>query len=77
MTDTDRLDFLEAETQRGACPCLIYDDNGHWTVAYEGTQQVPEGDGPQDFTATIWVLAQDWRGSIREAIDAAMEWSKP
>lgn len=73
MTDTERLDWLENITKDGACPGLIFDDNGHWAVAFDGSQNVPEGEGPQDIATSFWIEAAAWRPTIREAIDAAMQ----
>lgn len=70
MTDTERLDWLEQQTHGGACPGLVYDDNGHWAVAFDGVQNVVTGP-PQDVSTAFFVQASQWRTTIREAIDAA------
>ena len=72
MNDTERLDWLEAQTRIGHCPGLINDDNGHWAVSFEGSQNCPEGDGPCGIATSFFVGAGKWYPSIREAIDAAM-----
>ena len=73
MTDTERLDWLEAKTNEGACPAILNDDNGHWAVAFDGIQSVTYGDEPEDVHTTFFVYKEFWKNSIREAIDAAME----
>jgi len=72
MNDTDRLNWLEAQTEIGHCPGLINDDNGHWAVSFEGSQNCPQGDEPCDIATNFFVEADNWYSSIREAIDAAM-----
>ena len=74
MTDTELLDLLEAKSQEGWCPCLLYDDNGHWAVAGDGTQNVPMDDSPCDIQTTFWVEKHQWKNSVREALeDFALE----
>ena len=72
-TDKYRLDWLESITSKGACPGLIFDDNGHWAVAFTGFQNVPDGDRQEDIQTTFFIEAERWKNSIREAIDYAME----
>jgi hypothetical protein len=67
-TDTERLDWLEAE---GNGCALVHDDDAHWAVAFSGTQNVIIN-GPQDLTTTYWIEADKFRPTVREAIDAAM-----
>ncbi len=62
LTDTQRLDWLEAQEGSG----LISDDNGHWAVSGDGAQNVPCGVDPEGIWTTLW------RNSVREAIDAAI-----
>lgn len=69
MTDQERLDWLEQ--QPGAA--LVNDDNGHWAVAYDGFQNVPVGDQPQDISTAFYIEKSRWHNSIREAIDAAIK----
>ena len=71
MNDTERLDWLERITENGACPALIFDDNGHWTVAFDGVQSVPSGDEPEDVSTSFFINAADWQPDLRAAIDAA------
>ena len=72
MTDTERLNWLEQKVNKGDCPGLINDDNGHWAVAFEGFQNVPDGGKPVDIDTTFFVSVQDWKDTIREAIDHAI-----
>jgi len=69
MTDTERIDWLEAQF---GC-ALVNDDNAHWTVAFDGMQNVPEGEGPCDIATSFFIEADRWANSVREAIDAAIE----
>lgn len=68
-TDTERLDWLEQQFGCG----LISDDNDHWAFSGSGTQNVPSGEEPEDIMTTFFVEAGEWRNTIREAIDAAMD----
>jgi len=69
MNDTERLDWLEKQPGEG----LINDDAGRWAVSCGGMQNVPDFDGPMDISTMFFVEKEDWRPSIREAIDAAIE----
>ena len=74
--DAARLQFLEDETMLGKAPNLVFDDDGNWCVSYPGMQPTPRGDGAvYDETASITCIVEphEWRPSLREAIDAAME----
>lgn len=71
MTDEDRLNWLEK--QEGCA--LISDDFGHWAVSCMGMQNVPEKT-PADIDTTFVVMKDEWKSSIREAIDAAMKEEK-
>jgi hypothetical protein len=73
MTDTERLNWLEEQAEHGACIGLINDDNGHWAVSGPRAQNCPESGDPQDIDTTFFVFAEEWKNSIREAIDAVME----
>lgn len=69
-SDTQRLDWL-AE-QDGAA--LVSDDFGNWAVSYDGMQSIPEEPGkPSDISTSFFITENEWRPSIREAIDAAAE----
>lgn len=68
MTDTERLDWLENNDGCG----LISDDAGNWAVSCSGFQNVPMNP-PEDIQTSFFVEASEWRPSIREAIDAAIQ----
>jgi hypothetical protein len=69
MTDTERIAWLEMQQGCG----LISDDQGRWAVSAMGMQNLPNDDEPFDFVGSFFVEASDWRPTIREAIDAAVE----
>lgn len=69
--DAVRLDWLEAMTHKGYCPAVVFDDDGHWAVLFDGVQSMP-GDGPPFATSFIAGDETQWHDSIREAIDAAI-----
>lgn len=74
--DAARLQFLEDEADRGKAPNLVFDDDGNWCVSYTGVQPMPRGDGAgfaETVTIACLVEPQEWRPSMRAAIDAAME----
>lgn len=64
--DKDRLDFMEEHCE--GCG-LVSDDAGRWAVSGTGTQNVPDDDHAIDIDASFSVLADEWKPSIREAID--------
>lgn len=67
IDDKARMDWLEK--QEGAA--LVSDDAGHWCVTYDGMQNVPV-DPPQDIQTTFFIEKDQWKKSVREAIDAVM-----
>lgn len=73
LSDTELLDSLEKMTKEGACPGIIFDDNGHWAVSFDGTQNVPGSYEAEYVFTTFEVEADKWRSSIREAISLAIE----
>jgi hypothetical protein len=63
--------ILETLTQLGAAPSLLYDDNAHWTVGEDGTQNLifdEDRDKQTTFDAAWLVEPNRWRRTIREAI---------
>ena len=50
---------------------LISSDNGYWAVSTGGSQPVPE-DPPGDMDIMSLVMADEWKPTIREAIEYAM-----
>lgn len=75
-TDTELLNGLESLVEKGDCPGIINDDNGHWAVTGDGMQNISCGDVPVDVQTTFFVEAAQWRNSIREAIDAYLDASQ-
>ena len=69
MTDTELLNLLELKSSQGSCPCLINDDAGHWAVTENGTQNIPI-DAPCDILTTFWIEKNQWKNSVREALEA-------
>lgn len=69
-TDTQLLDWLE----KNDGSALLSDDFGRWAVSSMGMQNVPDKpfDQPNDISTSFFVLAKEWRPSIREAIQAAI-----
>lgn len=74
LNDTELLDWIEMETQCGAAPCIVYDDNGNFAVSFRGQQPCPDGD---KFTGgvsiEVWVEPDQWMPTIREAIQYAAD----
>lgn len=68
-TDAERLDWLE---QTGNGCAVVHDDDAHWAFATDGMQNVVI-DGPQDLNTGFFVEASQFRPTIREAIDLAMD----
>ena len=59
---------LESLAEIGYCPNLLNDDNGHWSVKFDGFQNVPMGDEPEYISTTCFIEAKDWKDSIYEAL---------
>ena len=68
--DAGRLDWFEKQADTGAAPSLVYDDNGMWAIAEEGTQNVRTQDA-DDLVITHFVEAAKFKPTVREAIDDA------
>ena len=77
MNDTDRINWLEKQTRKGACPALVYDDNGHWALSWTGMQNVVTGKNGKEVWTSFHVPAKDWKPTIRKAIDAAIKADAP
>ena len=58
--ELDAWEVLEKLVDDGYCPGLIYDDNGHWALSLEGTQNIPIGPEPQDIATTFFIEADMW-----------------
>jgi hypothetical protein len=39
-------EIVKKLVEEGFCPALIYDDEGHWALATEGTQNLPDEGQP-------------------------------
>jgi hypothetical protein len=75
MTDTERLDWLEDQTEKGLAPAIMYDDDGHWAVSFCGSSPCPRGDGrgyDEPVDLGTFVEPEEWKPTIREAIDYAI-----
>lgn len=68
-TDKERLDWLEKNDGVG----LISDDAGRWAVSTGGMQNVPNPKEAINICTLFFVEAKEWKKSIREAIDYAIE----
>ena len=68
MNDKKRIDWLEK--QQGSA--LVSDDHSHWVVATFGMQNLPKK-FPGDIDTSFFIKKKEWKKSIREAIDFAMQ----
>lgn len=66
--DAARLEWLGLQDGCG----LVSDDAGHWAVSGSGIQNVHD-ETPIDLATTYVVLADEWKPSVRDAIDAAVK----
>lgn len=71
-------DVIEGLTSIGGAPSILYDDNGHFAIGGDGTQpcmdieSLPDG-ADADFGGTWFLKKEDWKKTIREAIDRYFE----
>ena len=66
--DNLEIDFiLETLTHLGWCPCLTYDDDGHWAVNDGGYSTVRLND-TDDYRFGGSIPAKDFKETIREAV---------
>ena len=72
-TDTELLNGLEQAVANGACPGILNDDSGHWTVAEDGMQNISLDGGPFDCQTTFFVEKGSWHTSLRGAIVAYLD----
>lgn len=71
--DAGRLDWMDDINRRGWAPAIVNDDGGHYAFSDSGMSPVPEEGGHKEpVSITAFVEPHMWRGTIREAIDAAM-----
>ena len=71
IDDMNNLDWLE-ESQFS----LVSDDAGRWACVVSVFQNVPDNDKATDISTTFWIEADEWKNSIREAIDYAIKKEK-
>lgn len=67
--DEKRLDWLDAHCDGQA---LISDDCKCWAVSWDGMQNVPDTDYPDSILTTHYINKEDWKHSVRDAIDVAI-----
>lgn len=65
--------IIESLTSLGAAPSILYDDNGHFTIGGDGTQNIPTcGEDFETrettFEGAWFVKPGGWKRTIREAI---------
>ncbi len=73
-TDTEMLNWLDK--QKHCSLGLLNDDNGHWAVSTSGMQNCPSGRDPEDIDTTFFVFKGEWKNSVREAIESAIDEEK-
>jgi hypothetical protein len=71
--DAERLRQFTIWADAGLAPCLVYDDDGHWSVSFEGISE-DSFEGWQ----TSWVQSRvdEWHDSPEDAIDSAIDATK-
>jgi len=69
----DIIKQLEDWVAIGFAPQLVYDDNGHWALTFDGIQQVPLGDEAISLTMVHFVEKEWWTDSPEAAISNAMQ----
>ena len=65
MDASQIIKFLESRSGIS----LVSDDGGHWAVTGAGFQNVPES-FPDDLTTTFLIEKDQWKKSIKEAVEA-------
>ena len=69
----DLVKILNELTENGYCPALIFDDNGHWALAFDGTQPVNFYSEPQSMHTTFYIEAGAWKNSVEEAVEYGLQ----
>lgn len=64
---------LEELSKLGHAPSLLYDDNGHWSIATDGYQSIPPDSEPCDIESVFVVKEKDWFNTINEALQNYFE----
>jgi len=72
-SDTELLAGLEKACSEGAAPAIVNDDGGHWACVGEGWQTVPCTMEPEDVITTFVIPKNEWRASLRGAIEAFLD----
>lgn len=73
MDDAQRIDWLENNQGKA----LVSSDFGHWAVVEEGMQSIPvDIHEPSDMSTTFFIEKDQWKKTVREAIDHAMKEGK-
>ena len=72
--DAERLRQFTRWADEGLCPALVFDDNGHWAVSFDGAGEMFTGDDPPQKGTVREALVEPgkWRDTPAEAIDAAI-----
>lgn len=65
--------IFEDWASQGYCPALLYDDNGHWTVSFDGIQNIPRGENPVVTDSTFFVDKDSWKDTVIDAVLHAQE----
>lgn len=60
--------LLDLLADDGYCPNLMNDDNGHWALVFDGFQNVPLGNDPDDISSCVWIERKYWKDNIRGAV---------
>ena len=68
MTDKERIDWLEQH--QGFA--LVSDDYERWACVCDGMQDCPLEEGPYDLATSFFIKKDNWKSSLREAIDHAI-----
>jgi hypothetical protein len=66
--------IIESITSLGGAPSILYDDNGHFTIGEDGSQNLPTFDDDWEtkdttFQAEWWIKPGMWKNTIREALE--------
>jgi len=64
--------IIEELTKLGWAPCLLYDDDGHFAITGGGMQSIGT-ENSNDIALIHWIPAEEWKDSIREALDYYLE----
>lgn len=64
------VDFIiDSLTCLGECPSLLYDDDGHFALTSDGSQSMSLTESPHDMDMVFWVKKEQWKDTIREALN--------